>query len=153
MQTTAQRDRDTDGETEIQTDRNISSTGNHWGPTYPSIGINALRRWTPTLVIVIIIVIISLVLKLLNKITKIKKGPRTTGRTDGHIILPLGVFGPVALHALRKITCRMNDLQKVTQKTGQRYRETDGRTYKLDWTTLGIKGCQLFRNCMHNVNK
>ena len=31
---------DADGQTERQTDRHISSTGPHWGPSDPSVGIN-----------------------------------------------------------------------------------------------------------------
>ena len=60
------------GRPDIKTDRwmdgHIISTGPHWGPLDPSVGINSLRRWTPTLEI--------------NTNTKSQKVPRKTGRTD-----------------------------------------------------------------------
>ena len=51
-----------------ETDIHISSTGPHYGPLDPSVGINASQRCTPTLEI--------------NTNKKIVKGPRTNGRTD-----------------------------------------------------------------------
>ena len=54
--------------TDRQTNGHIISTGPHWGPLYLSVGINALRRWTPTLEI--------------NTDTKIEKGLRTTVLMD-----------------------------------------------------------------------
>ena len=44
MQMTRQRDRETDREMEIQTDRHIISTGPHWGPEDPSVGISSSLR-------------------------------------------------------------------------------------------------------------
>ena len=53
MRTTRNIDRDTDekidGLTYGKTYTQISSTGPQWGPPDPSMGINALQRWTPTL--------------------------------------------------------------------------------------------------------
>ena len=77
------RDIDTGG----WTDGDISLTGPHWGPLEPSVGINASRRWTPTLEV--------------DTNTKIEKVLCTTGRTEGHIILPLRGFNPVACGHMR----------------------------------------------------
>ena len=69
IQTDIYIERQRDRETERRMYRHISSAGPHWGPSDPSVGINAFQRWTPTLEI--------------NTNTKIAKCPRTTGRTDG----------------------------------------------------------------------
>ena len=53
---------------DIEMEIHIRSTAHHWGPLDPSVRINALWRWTPTLEI--------------NENTKISKIPRTTGQTD-----------------------------------------------------------------------
>ena len=65
----------------------------------------------------------------INKNTKIAKGPRTTGRTDGRTyytttqgILPYDL----RLYVLHAITGRGNDRQKATRTTRQREGRTDG---------------------------
>ena len=110
-------DERTDRHRDGRTDGDISLTGTHWGPLDPNAGINASRRWNPTLEI--------------NTNTKLSKGPQTTGRTDRY---PCGL----SPHALCTITGRANDLQKATWNTRQRDREidrqrdgyTDGRSHK-----------------------
>ena len=74
-----QKYRETDGHTNL--------TGPHWVPLEPSLGINTSQKCTATLII--------------NTQTKISKGPQTTVRTDGYIILPLTGFDPVACGRMR----------------------------------------------------
>ena len=80
------------------TDRHIISSEPHWGTKDPSVGINALRHWTPTLEI--------------NTNKKTAKGPRKTGRTYGQIyytatqgIWTCGMWS----HALRASTSCSNE--------------------------------------------
>ena len=60
---------DADKRIERQRHGHMISTGPQWGPSYPSVGINALQHWTPKLEI--------------NTNTKIPKFLRTNGRKDG----------------------------------------------------------------------
>ena len=85
------------GKTDVRTDGHRSSTGPHWGPSDPSVAINASRRWTPILEI--------------NINTKIANELRMTGQTNigtyytvTQGILPHGLW----LHALHAIRGRAN---------------------------------------------
>ena len=96
--------------TERQRHRHIIFIEPNWGPLESSVEINASRHWTPTLKI--------------NTNKKTAKGPRTTGRMNGHIILPLRGFDPLAwgrMHCAQLQAARF-DFQKATRTTGQRHR-------------------------------
>ena len=74
----------------------------------------------------------------LTQIQKLKNpaDDRTDGRTYYTATQGILCHG-LRPHALRAITGCANDRQKLTGTTVQRDRETDGPTYKLDWTPLG----------------
>ena len=112
----------TERQTERQRDKHISLTGPHWVPPDPSVGIiliswiNADRRWTPTLEI--------------NRNTKIGKGLRMTGQTDGrtdrrtYYTATQGTWScGLRLHVLHTITVRAFIITK--KRCGRQDRETD----------------------------
>ena len=84
-----QRYIDTKRQKDIETDRHTYNL--YWTPlgySAPQCGdINSSQRWTPTLEI--------------NTNTKKFKAPRENGRMDGHIILPLRGFDPMACGCMR----------------------------------------------------
>ena len=102
---------------DIQTYRHISSTGPHWGTLDPSVGINASRRWTPTLGI--------------NKKYQNCKMPvddRTGGHTDGWTYCNSTQGGwtrGLRPHGLRTIMGSANDRPKSTRTIRQTERHKD----------------------------
>ena len=97
-----------------ETDIHTSLTGCHWGPSDPSVGIKAARRWTPTLGV--------------NTNTKIAKGPWTTGRMGGltYYTATQGICTRgLRMHVMRATMGQANDIPKSTRTNGQRERETE----------------------------
>ena len=123
-----------DDRIERRRDRHISTTGPHWGPSYPSVGINASQRCTPTLE--------------MNTNKKTAKGPRTTRRTDRrkYYTDTQGIwYCGLRLHALHAITGstlwspKIGADERTDRKTDiQKYRQT----YNLGWTPQGSSGPQ-----------
>ena len=125
--------------TERLRDGHISSTGPHWGPLGSKVGINPLRRWTPTLGI--------------NRNKKITKVPQMTRWIDGHILLPLNGFCPITcdhMFCAQLLAALMT--KKGAWTTIQRYRHTYIntyiQTYKLNSTPLGSSSTQCTDKCI-----
>ena len=107
-----------DRDMDRQIHRHIISTGPHWGPPDPSVGINTN--------------------------TKIAEGlqkKRTYVKTDRHIIFPLRCFDLVACSHMRCMQL-WGALMISKKRRGQPDRETETHTYKLNWIPLGSSGPQ-----------
>ena len=112
---------------DIKTERHLSSTVPHWGPSDPSLVGNALQRWNPTLEI--------------NTTKNITTGPQMTIRTE-ILYCHSGDFNPcpAAACAARNYGPRKwlpkIDADDLTD------RQTETRTHKLDWNPPGSFGPQ-----------
>ena len=106
----------TAGFMDIQTDGHISSTGTHWGPSEPSVGINSSRRWTHTLEI--------------NTNKKIVKGLWITGKTDGRMryaqLRSAGMISKKRRRRPDRETERQRDRRTDRWADSHKERKTDG---------------------------
>ena len=92
-----------DVQTDVRTDGHRSSTGPHWGPSDPSVGINALRLWTPILEI-------NINTKIANEFRMTRQTNVRTYYTVTQGILPHGLW----LFVMHAITGRTNIRKKNT---------------------------------------